>query len=188
MPVEARERGGTVTPNAVSDRHKQLAWILIVFACVLCADQVTKALVIAAIPEPGVAARAQAPCFFRLTHQRNPGLVGGMFRSNRAVAFAAPVFACFVLLYLFRHLDRSSRVQSVAYGLIAGGAIGNLVDRFRLGSVTDFLQFHFYFIPFDFPWKHYPAFNIADSAICVGVFLLIVSWFAVPEEDASNPV
>jgi len=171
----------------VSARQKQLLWILTVFLCVLCADQITKAIILAKIPEPEVVRTLSAsPRFFRFTHQRNPGLVGGMFRDNPLMAFAAPVFASFVLLYLFRHLAPSSRVQSIAYGLVGGGAVGNLVDRVRLGSVTDFLQFHFYFIPFDFPWKHYPAFNIGDSAICTGVFLLILSWHVTPQTDVPD--
>ncbi len=87
--------------------------------------------------------------------------------------------ATVVLVYLFRHLDVYSIRQALAYGMVAGGAGGNLIDRIRLGHVTDFLQFYFYFIPFDFPWKRYPAFNVADSAICVGVFLLIISWHKV---------
>lgn len=157
------------------------------FACVLCADQATKAIVLTKFPKPEtVVLRRHNPTFFRISHQRNPGLVGGLFRNNRAMAFAAPILASFVLLYLYKHLDPTSKVQSVAYGLIGGGAVGNLIDRLRLGSVTDFLQFHFYFIPFDFPWKYYPAFNVADSAICIGVFLLIVSWHALPREDVSD--
>ena len=94
------------------------------------------------------------------------------------IAFIAPIFAFAVLVYMYTQLNPESRVQAVAYGMIMGGAIGNILDRIRLQSVTDFLQFHFYFIPFDFPWKYYPAFNIADAGIIVGVCLLFItlSW------------
>jgi len=61
--------------------------------------------------------------------------------------------------------------------------LNRMLDRLIHGSVTDFLQFHFYFVPFDFPWKYYPAFNVADSAICVGVFLLIVTWYFFGKDD-----
>ena len=95
--------------------------------------------------------------------------------------------------YMFDYLD--SRLQAIRQ---EGGkptfvklpattpGVGNLVDRFRLGWVTDFLQFHFYFIPFDFPWKRYPAFNIADSAICVGVAVLVVAWYVVERRHVSD--
>jgi signal peptidase II len=168
-------------------RKTQLLWVMAVVAAVVVLDQVTKALVLAYIPEGSETLGSHMGEFFWLTHQRNRGLVGGMFRNSPIVPLVAPVFATLVLVYLFKHLDPLSRLQSIAYGLVAGGAIGNLVDRVRLGSVTDFLQFHFYFVPFDFPWKLYPAFNVADSAICVGVAaLIILTWRHHPErqEDA----
>ncbi len=158
------------------ERKKQLIWVLVTFLCVVAIDQATKTWVNRAIPEYSEPLREHEGELFWLTHQRNPGMVGGMFRNVPVVAKIAPVFATLVLGYLFFHLDSASRFQSLAYGLVAGGAIGNLIDRLVHGEVVDFLQFHFHFIPFDFPWKYYPAFNVADSCICSGVFLLIVSW------------
>jgi signal peptidase II len=137
-------------------------------------DQVTKSLIIATIPYGSVPVKHET--FFWLTHERNMGLVGGAFRNVPWVPYLAPLAATAVLIYLFRHLNAHSRVQALAYGLVAGGAVGNLVDRLRLGWVTDFLQVHFYFVPFDFPWKMWPAFNVADAAICVGVAILVVGW------------
>ena len=171
----------------MSTQKKQLIWILATLLGVLILDQFTKALVIRYIPEMSfVNNGTTGPKFFQLTHQRNFGIVNGVFSSNRMMAFAAPLFATGVLLYLYRYLVKESKLQAMAYGMIAGGALGNLVDRIRLGSVTDFLQFYFYFIPFDFPWKYYPAFNVADSAICTGVFLLMLCWYLMgaPKEDA----
>ena len=149
-------------------------------------DQTCKAVVLAKIPEYSETLRDHPGEFFWFTHQRNPGLVGGLFRGNKAMAFVAPVLATGVLVYLFTHLNPRSWLQSIAFGMVGGGAIGNLIDRFRLGSVTDFLQVHFYFIPFSFPWKLYPAFNIADSAICVGVFLMIVLSWRIPAEEGEQ--
>jgi signal peptidase II len=156
------------------ERKKQIFWMVSVVLIVLIVDQLTKYLVMKHIPEGSEALRAHPQEFFWITHQRNTGLVGGMFRDTGLVPLIAPVFATLVLAYLYTHLDPKSKWQSVAYGLVAGGAVGNLIDRFRLGSVTDFLQFHFYFVKYDFPWKLYPAFNVADSAICTGVVLLII--------------
>ena len=79
------------------------------------------------------------------------------------------------------------RLPDLLFQLIAGGALGNIIDRIRLGSVTDFLQFNFYFIPFEFSWKRYPAFNVADSAICVGVFLLVIPGHTAKDDDAADP-
>lgn len=170
--------------------RKQKVWILAVFLVILVADQTTKEIINNSIAVNSVHSSTHQGEFFWLVHQRNPGLVGGMFRNTRAVVFIAPIVAMGVLVYLLRHLDKDSRMQAVAFGLVSGGAIGNLVDRFFRGEVVDFLQFHFHFIPFDFPWKLYPAFNVADSAICTGVILLVITWRDVkPEEqsDAADP-
>ena len=155
-------------------RSRQLRIILAAFAVVLVADQVTKTLVMRHIPDPNPTFRQNV--FFQLTHQRNEGLVGGTFKDFPLIVYVAPALATLVLVYLFRHLDPASRIQGLAYGMVFGGAVGNILDRLRLGSVTDFLQFNFYFIPFNFPWRIYPAFNIADAAICVGVVVLILTW------------
>jgi len=169
-------------------RIRQLTWILAVFCAVLVLDQASKAIIRAAIPANSVSIAGRETEFFYFTHERNPGLVGGMFHDSRVVAYSAPMVATLVLLYLFRHLHPTSRLQSVAYGLVLGGALGNIIDRFRQGWVTDFLQFNFYFIPFDFPWKRYPAFNVADASICIGVFLLVLTWHRLGEKpNVSRP-
>ncbi len=169
------------------ERRKQLLWVVVVVCSIVLLDQVTKALVMRYIPEGSETLSSHPGEFFWLTHQRNTGLVGGMFRGSGVVPFIAPLLATLVLVYLFGHLNPASRLQSLAYGLVAGGAIGNIIDRFRLGSVTDFLQVHFYFVQFDFPWKLYPAFNVADSAICIGVVALIVfTWRHAPAESPGS--
>lgn len=167
----------------MTPRKKQILFILTVLACVVLIDQITKAIVVAKIPVDNGYTLAGEPKFFQFTHQRNPALVGGMFHDKPIMVVIAPIVACGVLLYLYRFLAVDSWLQSLAYGMIAGGAIGNnLIDRVRYGSVTDFLQFYFYFIPFDFPWKYYPAFNVADICICTGVFLLVVTWYCVGDK------
>ena len=170
----------------MATRKRQLILILVALGCVLCLDQITKYFVLRELEAYSVSRRDHLDDFFWITHERNPGLVGGMFRDVPVIAYSAPVIATFILFYLYRHIEPHSRLQSVAYGMVAGGAVGNLVDRCRFGEVIDFLQFHFYFIPFNFPWKYYPAFNFADSAICTGVFLLIVSWYVVKQPRANS--
>ena len=154
--------------------HKvQIKWITVTGVAIFVADQISKAIVIANL-DPGTPFRSDT--FFYFVHQRNSGLIGGSFANYPFVTYLAPLLATAILLYLSRHLDPNSRWQRIGYGMLLGGAFGNFVDRVRLHSVTDFLQFHFYFIPFDFPWKFYPAFNIADSGILVGVSILVFSW------------
>ncbi len=166
--------------------RRQIIWILVTCCCVLCIDQVAKAVIDAKIAEGDRLFGGSNDRFFDITHERNPGLVGGMFRDHPRIAYAAPVAAMLVLLYLFRHLQPASKVQALAYGMVAGGAVGNLIDRVFRRSVVDFIKIHFYFIKFDFPWKDYPTFNIADSAICVGVFLLIICWHRIDKSHVAD--
>lgn len=160
----------------MKSRKSQLIIIFAVFALVVGLDQISKAYIRAAVPLSLNPFAGRDKVFFFISHQENPGLVNGLFRDHPVLAKTMPLLASLVLIYLYKHLDPRSRTQALAYGLVAGGAVGNLIDRLWFGVVTDFIQVHFYFIPFNFPWKRYPAFNLADSAICVGVALLILSW------------
>jgi len=166
---------------------KRRTLIAVALIAVVCLDQLTKVIIEGIIPRNTTRANRE-DTFFYFTHERNPGLIGGLFRDSPGIAKTAPVIATVVLVYLYRHLDPTSRLQSMGFGMIAGGAVGNLVDRFFRGSVVDFLQFDFYFLP-DFlhlPTKKYPAFNIADSAICVGVGLLIYAWHKMSKRPSSD--
>jgi signal peptidase II len=156
----------------MTPRKKQVTWIASVLSLVFVADQISKVLIMKHIA-PHMAPRYDV--FFHFTHQRNTGLIGGVFHDIPMIAYIAPVIAFAFLIYMYTQLNPASRLQTIAYGMIMGGAMGNILDRMRLQSVTDFLQFHFYFIPFDFPWKYYPAFNIADMSIIMGVILLFIT-------------
>ncbi len=166
-------------------RKEQLKWVLSVLLGVLILDQATKAIVRLTL-ETGSPGRDDV--FFQFVHHRNVGLVGGAFSGSPLVAIIAPPIALAVLIYLFRHLQPSSRWQSAAYGAIVGGASGNMIDRVLFGGVTDFLQFNFLFIPFDFPWKYFPAFNVADAAIDIGVVVLVVTWNTGVRKNAASTV
>ena len=166
-------------------RKAQLTWVASLLLGVFHFDQATTAIVRATL-ELGTAARDGV--FFQFVHYRNEGLVGGTFSSFRLVAFIAPPIALAILVFLFRHLEPTSRWQAAAYGSIVGGALGNIADRLLFGGVTDYLQFNFHFIPFDFPWKFFPAFNVADAAIDIGVVVLIVTWNLGTRKDVSDTV
>ena len=77
-------------------------------------------------------------------------------------------------IYYYR-LRAAHRAYAVALGLVVGGALGNLIDRLRLGSVVDFLDFHL-------AGHHWPAFNVADSAICVGAVLFLIISFVTEQK------
>lgn len=112
------------------------------------------------------------PGFFSLTYLTNTGAAFGILAGQptlwRLVFFiGVVVVAIGFIIYMYRRLKDESIWYEIALAFIAGGAIGNLVDRIRLGSVVDFLDVYV-------GTHHWPAFNIADSAITVGVTILLV--------------
>lgn len=108
--------------------------------------------------------------FFNITYLRNKGAAFGILANS---AYRLPFFilvsavAVVVILVVIRRLREDQKLAAISLSLIFSGAIGNLIDRVRLGEVIDFLDAHWY-------GHHWPAFNVADSAICVGVFLLAI--------------
>jgi len=142
--------------------------ILLFGFAVLVVDQVVKLLALAYLT-PGVPVPV-VDGFFALTLILNPGLAFGFFASTppgwRWLVSLFSLAALGVLLKLSaRLLPSGGRSAAIALGLIFGGAVGNLVDRYRFGAVVDFIDLY---------WRsyHWPAFNVADSAISVGVGLL----------------
>jgi signal peptidase II len=122
--------------------------------------------------------------FFNITYVRNTGAAFGFMAtvdSSLRIPFflIVPTIALLVIAYLFRKLPAHDVKTAWALSLVMGGAIGNLIDRVKYGYVVDFLDFH---------WKyqaHFPAFNVADSAICIGVGLLMLD-IAGHEEKERN--
>lgn len=112
------------------------------------------------------------PGLFNLTYLTNTGAAFGMLAGEQALwrqlfFVGVGVVALGAITYLYRRLRGASVWYGIALALIAGGAIGNLIDRLRLGSVIDFLDFYI-------RGHHWPAFNIADSAITVGVAIFLI--------------
>lgn len=108
--------------------------------------------------------------FFHITYIRNRGAAFGILSDN---ALRLPFFitvslvAIIGIIWYLRQLRADQKLSHLALGLILSGAIGNLIDRVRFGEVVDFIDVHWY-------THHWPAFNVADSAICVGVALLLL--------------
>jgi signal peptidase II len=161
------------------------AFFFLSILVIIIGDQWTKQMVLAHF-EYGES-RIMIPDFFSLTYVRNTGAAFG-FLANSNPTFRVPFFlivpivAMVVLGFLYRDLPRSSKWRSLALGLVSGGALGNLIDRIRLGYVVDFLDFHYR------NQYYFPAFNVADAAICLGVGILLLSTFSNKESDAPASV
>lgn len=131
--------------------------VILIAAGIVLLDQVTKSLVTARI-DPGHAVDVLGPLRFTLTH--NDGIAFGLAGGGGVLLILLAVVAL-VALGAFIAAAPARPVTALAGGLILGGAIGNLIDRVRLGHVTDFILL-----------PHWPAFNLADAAITVGVIML----------------
>jgi len=145
-------------------------------------DQLTKFWLYQYLVVDGVHAVTVLP-FFNLVTVWNYGVSFGMFSTGVAsTAWIFSLLALAISVALAIWLLRSDRVLlTVSLGLIIGGAIGNIIDRLRFGAVFDFLDFH------AFGW-HWPAFNVADSAITIGVAVLFVdSLFGEGRESKKTP-
>ncbi len=148
---------------------------------VLVFDQFTKLLVLRYL---GYAQeKVVVDGFFNLVHWGNTGAAWSLFNRYASSNLYLAIFAVIALLVLFatrHHFDVHTRSGQLALGLIFGGIAGNLVDRFLRGHVIDFL--YFYVSRRGGGEIGFPAFNVADSAICVGVGLLfLLSWQREPE-------
>jgi signal peptidase II len=118
--------------------------------------------------------------FFNLVVVWNRGVSFGMFDSaGRLGPWALSVLALAVVVLLLGWLRRADHpITATGLGLVVGGAIGNVIDRARFGAVIDFLDFH------ALGW-HWPAFNVADSAIFVGAVLLLVDGLLMPRRHST---
>lgn len=149
-----------LAPRPSPWRHR--LFLLVIALIVIGADQLTKVAVERALPlNSSWAPFASIAPFFRFTHVSNTGAAFGLFPTGSVLfAVVAVVVGVVILVYNFQ-LPAGNLLLRLGLGLQLGGALGNLVDRLRLGHVTDFLDFG--------PW---PVFNLADTAIVAGVALL----------------
>lgn len=148
---------------------------IIVAAIVVILDQLSKWLVVKTIP---LYDKVPFLPFLDITNIRNPGAAFGIFsdlpEQARLILFAVVLItAVVVIFYFLKKTGPQDNLLRFSLGLILGGAIGNSIDRFRLRYVTDFIDFHW----FGDPALHYPPFNIADSAITIGVILILIDTF-----------
>ena len=141
--------------------------ILVVSVLVIVADQITKFAVVKfiplfdSIPEDGI---------IRLTHLVNTGSAFGLFQGMNSFLAVFGVIGVFFILYFYKTYSNRDLILTIALAFILGGAIGNLIDRIYRGAVVDFIDVEL--------WNgiHFPSFNIADSSLSLGAFLIVVYW------------
>ena len=154
-----------------------LARGLVAAALVAALDQLSKAAVLAYFAGRALGEHDVVTSFFNLTLTYNRGISFGLF--NGGAGLNALVFSLAAAAIVAALVFWLSRVESpflaVAIGLIIGGAAGNVIDRIRFGAVVDFLDFHVGAL-------HWPAFNVADSAICIGVAAILLDGLLLRRE------
>ena len=162
---------------------KKLFKYLLILLCIVLLDQATKGVLInlitgrvplaapawELIPVPYL--MAHVTDFFNVVFTWNPGTSFSLFR---ALGESAPMIIIVLTSFVIGFLSYYMFCRAVSYerwplAFIIGGALGNLIDRIRFGAVVDFLDFHI-------GGAHWPAFNVADIFICVGVGLYILNW------------
>lgn len=151
---------------------KKLDYLFLSLA-ILVLDQWTKWLVEVHLPHS--ASHPVLPGFVNLTHVKNTGVAFGLFASHGAdggawLLVVMGVVALAAVVLYFRLAPARNRLLLYSLALIVGGAVGNLIDRLASGAVTDFLDVYV-------GTYHWPAFNVADSAITVGIGLMILDSF-----------
>lgn len=155
---------------------------IIIAASVVLFDQMTKWLVaqkIALHENVDV-----VPGFFRLTHVQNQGAAFGLFSDSTsewkvAVLILFSIAALAVVSTLLWKNGNAMNATAIALSLVFGGALGNLWDRVSSGRVIDFLDIYY-------GSHHWPAFNVADSAIVIGALLLLSEIFLAPQEEKAS--
>jgi signal peptidase II len=179
MMTESNTDAAPPLPGATEStgvKYRRLGWIA---GSVVVVDQVTKWIILDRLDL--YHAIAVVPGFLNITHIQNPGGAFGFLSQQspllRGFVFLLMSFLAVCLIFWFyRKTPPTHRFLAVGFALIFGGAIGNLIDRVRFGRVVDFLDFYIG------GW-HWPAFNVADSAITTGIaiFLLHVVLGRMPE-------
>jgi signal peptidase II len=140
-------------------------------------DQLSKAVVVGFFAGRALSQHERITPFFNLVLTYNRGMSFGLFSDGAGLnALLFSLVAAAIVAVLAYWLSRvESPFLAVAIGLVIGGAVGNVIDRIRLGAVVDFLDFYIG------SW-HWPAFNVADSAICVGVAAMLLDGLLLHRE------
>ena len=175
--IDVRVGSATNALQPISSAERTLGagvaqWVslAVVAGAAMIADQLTKSIVSARLPI-GDAVAQIGP--FSIHHVQNSGIAFGLFANSTTAVILLTGIAVAAMLVFFGRTAQRHPLLPVSLGLVIGGSIANLIDRVRLGHVTDFLDF-----------AYWPAFNLADAFIVVGVGLLFASFVAA---DRTSP-
>lgn len=140
--------------------------IPIIASLVIILDQITKQIVSKTLELQD--SISVIPGLFNICRVHNDGAAWGMLSGQRLLLVLLPIVVCVVLWFSRKEIAKGGLLEKWFVGLFLGGMFGNLIDRLVRGYVVDFLDFY---------WaeSHFPAFNVADSAICISVFLYLLS-------------
>lgn len=147
--------------SSASRQRAAFAALLIIAAVVAALDQVSKAIVVSALGRGRIVDLPGG--VVRLVYARNTGAAFGIFPDRGTVFAVVAAIVVVGILFSYRRLSQSPLIVRAAAGLLLGGAVGNLLDRTRLGYVVDFI---------DLGW--FPVFNLADTSIVLGVVTLFL--------------
>jgi signal peptidase II len=166
-----------LTPISFAERQLGATWsqwaaLAAVALAALGADQLTKAIVTSKL---GLNDAAHVVGPFSIHHVENSGIAFGFFASATSLVILLTGVAVIWMIYFFARSGSRHSILPVALGLVIGGSVSNLVDRVRLGHVTDFLDF-----------EYWPAFNLADTFIVVGVGILLLALVAADRRPRSR--
>jgi signal peptidase II len=153
-------------------KHQGSGWrgviFLVIAVSVVALDQISKLWV-----RSNITLYESIPIFgcLSLTNVRNTGAAFGLFVNQAFLLILIGAVGAIAILFFYRYFSKANLLGVSALSLVFGGAIGNLIDRFRFGYVTDFIDVRL--------WRgyHWPSFNVADSAITVGSIALVVFIF-----------
>jgi signal peptidase II len=163
------------TPN------RRIALIALV---VVVLDQVSKQIVLRFLGYAQQKVVIQG--FFKFVHWTNTGAAWSLFKGNNELLAGVAIAALLVLFLSRHHFDSRTLLSQFAFGLIFGGIVGNLIDRLWAGHVIDFI--YFFIETKDGREIGFPAFNLADSAICTGVGLVfLITWRSDRKAKSAQP-
>lgn len=178
-PVEPSTPPTATSPVAVSRwervHHYRLLWWL--GLAVFVADQLTKIWIAATLPFPTYdppGAITVIENFFYIIHVGNTGAAWSLFAGQTTMLALLAVITLGGIYYWRKTLELKKTPVQLAFGLLCGGIIGNLLDRVLHGHVIDFIDLHF-------GSYVYPTFNVADAGICVGVFIYVIHSLRQPQ-------
>ena len=117
--------------------------------------------------------------FFNITYAKNFGAAWSMFSGNRLFLIIITVFTLLFILFYIYKAKNINKIETLSYGFILGGIIGNFIDRLFFGYVIDFLDFNLF-------GYNFPIFNIADSLIVIGAIIMIIASFVRGDRNESS--